>query len=122
VPEPAAIERKNHRRRGLGGVTKLDLLTLADVDGRTRARQIATGLRDGLVSDLGGDPSAAQSALAQRAGVLHAILEDLEARWCLTGQIDVPIYTTASGEQRRLLTTLGLERRAKDVTLLDGGD
>jgi hypothetical protein len=118
-PELArTIERKGWRKRGVAA-QKIDLLTLEDIDGRTRARQLAVRMRDGLVSDLGGDVTTAQSALAQRAAILHSILEDLEARWCMGSEIDIPTYTTASAEQRRLLTTLGLQRVARDVTTLE---
>jgi hypothetical protein len=119
MSEAAQLTRTSRRRRGQAGVTKLDLLTLEDIDGRSRARQVALRMRDQLVSDLGGDPSAAQSALAQRAGILHALLEDLEARWLMSGDMDLSAYTTASGEQRRLLTTLGLQRVTRDVATLD---
>lgn len=102
--------------RGVVG-KKLNLLTLDDLSHRGRSRRIALQMRDQLVNDLGGDPSAAESALAQRASVLHALLEHLEAEWLLSCELDVSIYCAAAAEQRRMLVALGLKRVPRQVDL-----
>jgi hypothetical protein len=94
------------------------LLTLADLDRRTRAYQRAASLRDELLSDLGGPEhvSVAQRELAERTAVTSAMLTDIEARWLSGEMVDLAHYFTGQNAQRRNLQTLGLERRAKDIT------
>jgi hypothetical protein len=106
----------NGRGRDKGG--KVRLLTLADLDRRTRACQHALALRDGFLVDLGGEDyaSVAQRELAQRASILGAMLEDVEARWLRGGAVELSEYGTLVNAQRRVLADIGLERRQKDVT------
>jgi hypothetical protein len=54
----------------------------------------------------------------QRAAVLGAYLEDAEASWLQGKAPDVNNWFMAIDRQRRALESLGLERRAKDVTSL----
>jgi hypothetical protein len=97
---------------------KARLRTLSDLDGRTLAARRARDLVAALTADLGGDLSAAQGELVQRAGLLGAYLEDCEARWLGGDDVDLSTYLTACDRQRRVLTTLGLERRARDALTL----
>ena len=97
---------------------KARLRTLSDLDGRTLAARRARDLVAALIADLGGDLSAAQGELVQRAGLLGAYLEDCEARWLGGDDVDLSTYLTACDRQRRVLTTLGLERRARDALTL----
>src|SRR5262245_38505089 len=97
---------------------KAQLRTLSDLDGRTLAARRARDLVAALTADLGGDLSAAQGELVQRAGLLGAYLEDCEARWLGGDDVDLSTYLTACDRQRRVLTTLGLERRARDALTL----
>jgi hypothetical protein len=114
---PNTAIRTKTTKRGQPGALKVDLLTLDDIDGRSRSHRIALSMRDQLIVDLGGDPSTAQAALTQRASVLHALLEDLEAKWLQSGNLDIPIYCSAAAEQRRMLVTLGLKRVPRTVEL-----
>jgi hypothetical protein len=100
---------------------KTRLLTLDDLDGRTKSAQLARRLRDALVEDLGGENyvTTARATLVQRAATLHAVLEHQEATWLKGGRIDVAIYANASGELRRLLCTLGLDRKPRAVNGLE---
>ncbi len=100
------------------GSGKARLLTLADLDRRTRAYQATERLLGELLADMGGAEfvSAGRRKTAQRAAVHGAMIDDMEARWMLGEPVDVTEYLAASNAQRRLLTTLGLERRARDVT------
>lgn len=102
-----------------GGKTRL--LTLSDLDRRTRAAQQALALRGSFLSDLGGEDrvSAAQRELAQRGAILGAMLEDQEARWLSGGSVDLGEYCTLVNAQRRILADIGLERVPRDVTNLD---
>lgn len=51
-----------------------------------------------------------------RAAMTGAIVADFEARWVAGEQVQLGDYLQAVNVQRRLLATLGLERRARDVT------
>lgn len=71
-----------------------------------------------LENDLGGADrlTAAQRAIVRRAAVATAMLEDMEANWLSGRPLDVQTYCTLQNAQRRALTTLGLERKPRDVT------
>lgn len=92
------------------------LRTLDDLDGRTRASKKARELVSALQSDLGGDLSAAQRELVQRAAILGAIIEDAETSWLARSPVDLSLLGTLADRQRRLLETLGLRRVPRDVT------
>lgn len=97
-------------RRGNGA------MMLEGVDGRSlmarRFREIATAIE----SDMGGDLTEAQRAIAARAVTLAIWAEDAEAALARGDDFDVATYATAANAMRRLLADIGLERRAKDVT------
>src|SRR5438270_4618100 len=105
-----------------GSMTELEpktkLLTLADLDGRTRAAQVVGKTIAALVSDLGGVDhlSTGEHEIVKSAAMTGAMLENMAARW-LTGEpIDPGQYATLSNAQRRLLETVGLRRRSRDVS------
>lgn len=106
------------KKKRLKTTKKVRLLTLADLDGRTRAAQHALELRASILSDLGGQEhtSIAQRELAQRAAILGAALEDIETRWLKGNPIELKEYATLINAQRRVLSDLGLERGPRDVT------
>ena len=72
----------------------------------------------GHVSDLGGRAtmSEAQFALCKRAAGLEAELEQMEGRLSLGQEVDLDCYGRAASHLRRMLESLGLERKARDVT------
>ena len=71
----------------------------------------------GHIADAGGRDmiSEAQLALCKRAAALECELEQLEGRLSQGEQVDLDKFGRAAGHLRRLLETLGLERRAKNV-------
>jgi hypothetical protein len=79
-------------------------------------------LVQGHISDLGGRPivSEARFALCKRAAGLECELEQMEGRMSLGEEVDLDSYGRAASHLRRILETLGLERKARDVTLIDG--
>lgn len=100
------------------GAVKARLLTLDDLDRRTRAYQRTQELRDGIISDLGGAEhlTILHRTLAESVAVLSAMIRDMETRF-LSGQpVDLIEYTTLINARRREAQTVGLERRARDVT------
>jgi hypothetical protein len=100
------------------GGSKARLLSLADIDRRTRAYQRTAELIASVESDLGGSErlSTGERQIVQRAAVTGALIEDLEARWLSGEGIDPATYCTLSNAQRRLFETVGLKRQPRDVS------
>ena len=72
------------------------------------------------LSDLGGEDntSAAERSLIRRAAVLTTELEMLESQFALGGKADVAaldVYVRGAGGLRRLLQTVGIDRKTKPV-------
>ena len=95
---------------------RVRLLRLEHLDGRTGAAKRVRELISALAVDLADDLTAGQRQLVQRAAVLGAICENDEALWAAGQAIDVPVYLAAINAQRRVLATIGLERKSRDVT------
>ena len=75
---------------------------------------------DAHVADLGGQEaiSEAERSLLRRAATLTTELERLEAKFA-SGEgtpTDLDLYQRCSGNLRRLLESVGLQRRSRDVT------
>lgn len=97
---------------------KAKLMSLDQIDGRTMAAKNARALIESLESDLGGSDrlTAAEREIVRRAALTAAMAEHMEAGW-LTGRgVDVAAYCALVNVQRRLLMTVGLQRRSRDVT------
>jgi hypothetical protein len=103
--------KPTHRSRVSNGSALLE-----GVDGRSTIARRYRDVLNELISDLGGDPSGAQSAIARRAAALCVVCEQAEAEMVAGGVLDLAEFTTAANSLRRLLSDLGLERRAKDIT------
>jgi hypothetical protein len=94
---------------------------LPGVDGRSAWVRRCKDVIAAHLSDLGGEAntSAAERSIIRRASVLTVELERMEAVFATAGEAsgeDLDIYARVSANLRRLLQTIGLERRAKDVT------
>jgi hypothetical protein len=103
-------------QRGKLKVAKVRFQSFADLDLRTVAARRAQEVVNQLVTDLGGDISTAERQLVQHAGVLSAYIEDQEVRFISGHKIDIDDLLAALNVQRRLLVTLGLQRRQRDIT------
>jgi hypothetical protein len=98
---------------------------LHDVDGRSAWMRRLRDLIADHVSDLGGPDvlSTAEKALIRRAAMLTVQTELMESRWnenngeASPRQIET--YQRTANTLRRLLESLGLRRRARDVTPTD---
>ena len=98
--------------------SKLRLLTLDDLDGRTRAAQLVRTTMADIAGDLGGPEhlTTGEQQIIKRAALTGAMLEDMGCRWLSGEPVDPALYATLSNAERRLLETVGLKRRARDVT------
>lgn len=87
-----------------------------EVDGRTLPARRYRDLCNDIASDLGGDPSAGQWLIINRAAGLTVQCELLDQAILKGEPVDIAAYTTLTNALVRTLKTLGLERRARDVT------
>lgn len=97
---------------------KMRLVTLDALDGRTRASRRARELIEAIEQDLGGADRLSEGSrqLVQRAAVLGTFIENCEAQWLAGETVELSDYLAAINSQRRVLATIGLERRARDIT------
>lgn len=97
---------------------KVRLVTMEDIDRRTRAAQQAVATRNSIVADLGGEErlSTLERLMAEHAALAAAVVQDSYTRW-LKGD-DVPLTELATVQNcfLRAASALGLSRRTKDVT------
>ena len=112
------VPMEGRRSPKLANGGKLRLLTLDRIDGRTNAAKRARDLIDAIMRDIGSDISEGTRQLVQRAGVLGIYIEDAETRWLNGEPIDLGHILSAVNSQRRILQTLGLQRRAPRGTTL----
>jgi hypothetical protein len=124
-PEPITIlsELSSHAAEKPQGSTagagpKTRLLTLNDLDQRTRAFQAVTKTIAAIESDLGGSEhlSVAEQQIITRAAIVGGMLEDMGVRWLSGETVDPGLYATLSNAERRSLEAVGLRRRPRDVT------
>jgi hypothetical protein len=107
-------------RRNRSQVTNGRLLP--NVDGRSTWARRCRDLIGLHVADKGGDASVseAERAIIRRAAVLITELEIMEARFAVSdGASDIAeldAYQRAANSLRRLLESVGIQRRARDVT------
>jgi hypothetical protein len=75
------------------------------------------------VADLGGEAvlSSAARSLIKRAATLEIELEQIEGLLSLGKPQDLAAYATAASHRRRIFETLGLDRKARDISpIIDG--
>jgi hypothetical protein len=100
---------------------QIRLSTLSQLDGRTNAAREARDLAAALERDTGGDPSAALRVLIEQGACLSSLCGDYAKRFLSgeLGQEEVPSWLSSLNNLRRVFETIGLERRAKTVSLSD---
>src|SRR5690348_15104272 len=115
----SSVCSRSKRERGPTGMTaptvkgRTRFITLADLDGRSRAARNARDIAAAMTADLGGEQALteAQRQLIRRAATLGALIEDFEARFLAGAELeDLPKYLSAITTQRHVLSLLGLER------------
>jgi hypothetical protein len=103
---------KTRSRVSNGSSTFLD-----GADGRSALARRYKDLLAEMIRDMGGDPTAAQAAIARRAATLCVWCEQSEAAMAAGDEIDIGTFATTANAMRRLLVDLGLERKARDITM-----
>ena len=95
-----------------------DNALLAGVDGRSAIARRFRDVVDAIISDMGGDDSISegQRQLARRASALSVLCEQIEAKMANGGPIDANDYVRLVNALNRVLGSIGLKRRMKDVT------
>jgi len=94
---------------------------LFKVDARTLVAKRFSELVSAHTADLGGEDACSEGtkAILRRACILIVVLEQLESDFANKGSMSMSAlaeYQRTSNTLRRLLTSIGLDRRAKDVT------
>ena len=119
--QPVKRRAKRLNKPKAGGDGKLRLVTLDHLDNRTLASRRVHQLIANITRDLTGDDDQSRLTegtrqLVQRAALLAAIIESNEAQWLGGDAVDLSNYFAAINTQRRILCTLGLDRKAHDIT------
>ena len=115
---PEVARRKDTTRSRMTNGTKL----LSGVDGRTLWVKRFRDVLNGHIADLGGESniSVAERSIVRRAATLTVELERMERTFALAGEAsaeDLDIYARVAANMRRLLESVGLQRRSRDVCL-----
>jgi hypothetical protein len=97
---------------------------LPGVDGRSPWVRRCKDVIASHLSDVP-DASAAERSIIRRAAVLTTELERMERQFALAGEASaagLDVYQRVANSLRRLLEAVGLQRRSRDVTTVDGGE
>ena len=108
----------NGKKPQASRVTNGTSLFLTDIDGRTLIARRFRDVYAAITGDLGGagDLSEGERQLARRAASLSVQAELIEARLVRGEQVETEDYVRLVNALTRTLTTVGLKRRAVDVT------
>jgi hypothetical protein len=97
---------------------KSRLLTLDDLDRRTKAAQRAFDLHDRLVAERGGAESMSvlRYSMTRSVAVLSAMVEDQQVKWLRGERVDPAAIATLLNARRREAEIVGIDPLPKDVT------
>ena len=102
---------------GKPAAPKRKLRSLNELDKRTSAAKNAFALKASLIADLGGESalSTMRLALIGNVAILGAALESIAVDFLAGRDADMGAFATLANSQRRLLSDLGLDRRAAEI-------
>jgi hypothetical protein len=94
------------------------LLTLDDLDGRTRAAQRTLELSDRLLIERGGIESTGElrKAITRGVALLTTMIEDAATRWLSGEAVDPASIATLLNARRRDAELIGIDPEPRDVT------
>ena len=97
---------------------KSRLLTLNDLDRRTKAAQRAFDMHDRLVAERGGADgmSVLRYSMTRSVAVLCAMIEDQQTRWLRGEPVEATAIATLLNARRREAEIVGVDPEPKDVT------
>ena len=118
VATTAQIDARSPATAPQKSTGRVRLLSLDRLDGRTIACRRARELVSSIQADLGGSDQISEGTkqLTRRAAVLGVYIENCEAQWLAGQEVALGDYLSAINSQRRVLSTIGLERRQRDVS------
>ncbi len=98
--------------------TKVRLVSIEDLDRRTRVAHLCRQTRADVAADLGGEDqlSTLERQAVSHVALLDAMITDLGVRWLKGERVDPGALATLQNVFNRTATVLGWERRKKDVT------
>jgi hypothetical protein len=98
--------------------SKLQLLTRANLDGRTKAAAYFDSIKQGVTNDLGGNDrvSTVMDQLIDAFAGIAVQARDLNMRLLLGQKVDLMEQSLISSTLVRLASRIGVERVPKDVT------
>jgi hypothetical protein len=98
--------------------SKTRLVTMAHLDRRTAAAQVAKATRDAIMGDLGGEDrlSTLERIMVENASMSAAVLRDAHVRWMNGEPVPVSEIATLENTFNRTAAALGTARRARDIT------
>jgi hypothetical protein len=101
-----------------GDSVKARLLSLDNIDGRTRGAQTLHANIAAIESELGGGDHLAAGVrrIIGRAVLAGLMAEDISVRWLLGESIDPAVFTALANTELTLLESIGLKRQPRDVT------
>jgi len=96
---------------------KVRLLSLADLDRRTRVAQQARELVEAICGDLGGEDrlSTLERLQAENAAMTATVLRDMQCRWLKGEEVSTSELATVENTFNRTAAALGTQRRPRDV-------
>jgi hypothetical protein len=97
---------------------KARLVSIDQLDRRSKAAQLALKAKNDILADLGGESelSTIERLLCDHASLASPVVADGYARWLAGEQIPLPELATAQNAFLRIAGMLGRGRRSKDIT------
>lgn len=117
---PDKPPKKRIRRPRRAGPSKR-LVTMADLDSRTKAAQVASSTKAAIVADLGGEEklSTLELAMAENAALTAVVLRDLHVRWLKGQEVSISEMSTLTNTFNRTAAALAAERKPKDALTIE---
>jgi hypothetical protein len=117
LPDASAKRRRLDKKR-----TRPQLLTRAELDGRTNAARYFDRLIAAIEVDLGGHDqlSTIEQTLVEAYAGAAVTLQHLNTQLALGQEIDLSEHAQAVSNMVRVASRLGLERRSRSVLAIDG--
>ena len=111
------IEAESMPAKRRSRAKKVRLLTLDDLDDRTRAAQVVREMRGEIIADLGGETnlSTLERSAVDHAALTAAMIRDVGVRWLKGEELDPAAVATLANAFNRTAAILGWQRRAKDI-------